>query len=91
MGERNCVWAFDEEERGILWRATVHFSELRELLGRARKDEDDEGMWLVTATEEELDEMYTLVDALMDRTRNRKRFYRLDGTLAGLAMAMDGF
>ena len=40
---------------------------------------------------EELDELYTLVEGLTDRTRSRKRHELLDDLRASLSVSMDGF
>jgi hypothetical protein len=39
----------------------------------------------------ELDEMYSLVEALMDATRGRKRLEILEGLRASLCHSIDGF
>jgi hypothetical protein len=48
------------------------------------------GFWVVEASFGELDEMYRLVQALMDSTRSR-RLDQLDGMLATLCTSMDAF
>jgi hypothetical protein len=86
------MWGFTEEERRVLAPATGSIPELRGVLERAIPRPDlAEGLQLVQATLVELDEMYSLVSALMDGTRNRRRLELLDGLLAGLCTAIDGF
>ena len=43
------------------------------------------------ASVDELDEMYSLVEALMDGTRSRRRFDQLTGMRATLCTSIDGF
>lgn len=49
------------------------------------------GIWLVQATVGELDDMYSLVEALMDGTRSRKRLDLLEVMRASLCNSIDGF
>lgn len=62
---------------------------------RAEQRSDLGDRWLVQSNVAELDEMYSLVealvDALMDATRARKRLEILDGLRASLCHSMDGF
>lgn len=84
-------WLFDEQERALLWEATTNLPELRAVLERAQQRSDLGGRWLVQSNVAELDEMYSLVEALMDATRARKRLEILDGLRASLCHSMDGF
>ncbi|AUX25823.1 uncharacterized protein SOCEGT47_063750 [Sorangium cellulosum] len=85
------VWGLDDESRGLLRAETTHMPALRAVLARARQVDSAPGLLLVDATVEELDEMYTLVDHLLDATRSRRRRELLGGLRADLCMAMDGF
>ncbi len=85
------MWGFDDEEREILVAATAQIPELRAVIERAARHADIDGLWLVKSNVVELDEMYSLVSALMDGTRSRKKLDRLDGMLATLCTSMDGF
>lgn len=58
-------WLFDEQERALLWEATTSLPELRAVLERAQQRSDLGGRWLVQSNVAELDEMYSLVEALM--------------------------
>jgi hypothetical protein len=72
------------------WRRRQACRRLQAVLGRAAW-RGDLGMWLVQASVSELDEMYSLVEALMDAARSRKRLDLLDGLLATLCTSIDGF
>ena len=86
------MWGFTDEERRVLVVAAREIPHLRAVLDRAVPRPDlAEDLLLVQATFVELDEMYSLVDALMDRTRSRRRLELLDGLLASLCSAIDGF
>lgn len=83
------MWGFDGEERKLLLKATEHVPELRAVIDRATPRPDlAAGLHLVRATFAELDEMYSLVEALMD-TRSRRRLELLDGLLASLCSSLD--
>ena len=90
MSRKKRLWGFDDEERRVLAEATVGIQELQAVLARA-KPRADLGVWLVHASVSELDEMYSLVEELMDATRSRRRLDLLDGLLASLCTSMDGF
>jgi hypothetical protein len=90
VSRRKRLWGFDEEERRVLLEATAGLAELQAVLGRAAW-RADLGMWLVQASTSELDQMYSLVAALMDATRSRKRLDLLDSLLATLSTSIDGF
>jgi hypothetical protein len=90
VARRKRLWGFDDEERRVLLEATAGIPELQAVLLRAQP-RADLGMWLLTASVAELDEMYSLVEELMDATRSRKRLDLLDGLLATLCTSIDGF
>jgi hypothetical protein len=85
------LWGFDEEQGAVLRSATTDIPELREVIGRARPHGEIAGLYVLEATVEELDEVYTLVEALTDQTRSRKRRELLDELRASLSVSMDGF
>lgn len=85
------VWGFDDAERELLLDATAEIPELRAVVVRAEQRADLDGLWLVKSNADELDDMYSLVSALMDSTRSRKKLDLLDGMLASLCTAIDGF
>ena len=91
MARGRHLWGFDEAERRVLFEATVDIAELRAILDRARPSAELSGVWLVQATVRELDDMYSLVQALMDGTRSRRRLDVLEGLLASLCTSIDGF
>lgn len=91
MAQRKRLWGFDDAEREILVAGTSELPELRALVERAERRADLQGLWIVQASVKELDEMYTLIEALTDATRSRKRREQLDGLRATLCTAMDGF
>lgn len=88
---KSRVWGFDDAERELLIAVTVAIPTLRAVIDRAERRADFDGLWLVKSDVEELDEMYSLVQALMDGTRGRKKLDLLDGMLATLCTSMDGF
>jgi hypothetical protein len=90
MAQRNRLWGFDDADRALLIAATVELPSLRAVVARA-EPRADLRMWLVRATKRELNEMYDLVEALMDGTRGRRQLERLDGLLATLCTSIDGF
>ncbi len=75
----------------MLFEAAVGIPALQAVLARAERRVELGGVWLVQASVAELDEMYSLVEALMDATRSRKRLDLLEGLLATLCTSMDGF
>lgn len=75
----------------MLLEATAQIPTLRAVLERAQQRSDLGGRWLVQSTVAELDEMYSLVEALMDATRGRKRLEILEGLRASLCHSIDGF
>jgi hypothetical protein len=92
MAKRNRLWGFDDAERALLVAATVELPTLRAVIARAEPRPDlQSGLWVVQASLRELDDMYSLVEALMDATRSRRKLDQLDGLLATLCTSMDGF
>ncbi len=91
VARRKRLWGFDDEERRVLFEAAVGIPALQAVLARAERRVELGGVWLVQASVAELDEMYSLVEALMDATRSRKRLDLLEGLLATLCTSMDGF
>lgn len=85
------VWGFDDESREVLLGATTHIPSLRAVVARASPAADVEGLLVLQATLDELDELYTLVEHLSDMTRSRGRLELLDGLRADLCGVMDGF
>jgi len=85
------LWGFDDEERSVLLAATTNIPPLRAVVARASPAADMEGILILQATVDELDEVYTLVEHLTDATRSRRRIELLDGLRASLCTSMDGF
>jgi hypothetical protein len=85
------LWGFDDGEREILVTATAEIPELRAVVARANQREELGNLWVVEASVDELDEMYSLVEALIDGTRSRRRRDQLDGMRATLCTSIDGF
>lgn len=90
MARGKRLWGFDDEERGVLLGATAQIPELAAVVARAEKRVDI-GVWIVQASVSELDDMYSLVEALMGGTRSRKRIELLEGLRATLCTSIDGF
>ena len=85
------LWGFDDGEREILVAATAQIPELRAVVARAAQRAELGNLWVVEASVAELDEIYSLVEALIDGTRSRRRREQLDGMRATLCTSMDGF
>lgn len=85
------LWGFDDEGREVLLAGTTHIPSLRAIVARASPTAEVEGLMLLHATVDELDEIYTLVEHLTDATRSRRRIELLDGMRMDLCTAMDGF
>jgi len=85
------LWVFEDAERELLVAATAEIPTLRAVIERAERRADFNGLWLLKSNADELDEMYSLVQALMDGTRSRKKLDLLDGMLATLCTSIDGF
>jgi hypothetical protein len=85
------LWGFDDSERRVLVDATTDIPELRRIVERARPYAAVKGLWVVQASLGELDDMYSLVEALMDGTRSSRRLELLEGLPATLCTSMDGF
>ncbi len=90
VSRRKRIWGFDDQERCLLLEATAGIPELQAVLLRA-EPRADLGMWLLRASASELDDLYSLVEELMDITRSRKRLDLLEGLLATLCTSIDGF
>ncbi len=91
MPRRKRLWGFDDAERELLVAATTEIPTLRAVVARAGRRADLGGLWVVQASVGELDEMYSLVEALMDGTRGRRRIEQLESMLASLCTSIDGF
>ena len=76
------MWGYDEEERKVLGPALAGLPHLRAIVARGTPRDDIPGLILVEATPRELDELYSLVEALTDMTRSRARIEILDGLRA---------
>ena len=85
------LWGFDDAEREILVAATTQIPELRAVVERAAKRAELRNLWVVEASVAELDEIYSLIEALIGGTRSRRRRDQLDGMRATLCTSMDGF
>lgn len=85
------LWGFDDEQRAVLLAATTELAELMELVTRAKPHGEIAGLWLVRATGHELDEVYSLVEALENGVRGRKRRELLEGMRMSLCSSLDGF
>ena len=85
------LWGFDDGERETLVAATAAIPGLRGVVERAGRRAELQGLWVVEASVDELDEMYSLVEALMDGTRSRRRLDQLAGMRATLCTSIDGF
>jgi hypothetical protein len=88
---KNRLWGFDDGEREVLVAATAGIPGLRGVVERAAQRAELRGLWVVEASVDELDEMYSLVEALMDGTRSRRRLEQLKGMRATLCTSIDGF
>jgi hypothetical protein len=88
---KKILWGFDEEQRAVLVPAATQIPELRAVVERAQPHGEIPGLWVLRATIEELDLMYTLVEELTDATRSRRRIEVLDGLRMSLCTSMDGF
>lgn len=88
---KTVVWGFDDDERKVLLDASQQLPELRAIVARARCEPEVEGVYLVDATVEELDGVYSLVDELTDCTRSRPRLLLLEGMRFSLSTSIDGF
>lgn len=90
-GQRLRLWGFDEQQREYLLSQTTRLPELRAVIARGSPHAEIKGLSFVRATAEELDAMYTYVEALTDTTRSRKKLELLESLLASLCSAIDGF
>ncbi len=91
MRGRGRLWGFDGEARAFLLQATAGIPELHAVVSRGEPHPEVPGLWVLRATMRELDEMYSLVEALMDVTRGRRKLELLEGLLASLCTSIDGF
>jgi len=82
---------FDDAEREVLVGATAELPSLRAVVARAEWRADLRRMWIVQASVRELNEIYNLVEALMNGTRSRRRLEQLEGMLGTLCTSIDGF
>jgi hypothetical protein len=85
------LWMFDDADRELLVGATAEIPELRAVVTRAKRRADLGNLWVVEASVDELDEMYSLVEALTDATRSRRRLDQLDSMRMTLCTSIDGF
>lgn len=85
------LWGFDDGERETLVAATAAIPALRAVIERAVRRADLRNLWVVEATVDELDELYSLVEALMDGTRSRRKREQLEDMRATLCTSIDGF
>ena len=80
-----------QTERQFLLDVTSNMPTLRAVVERARPHAEIKGLLVVHATVRELDEMYSLVEALMSGARGQRKRDLLEELLAGLCTSMDGF
>lgn len=85
------TWGFDDEERELLLDATADIRSLRAVVARATPHTEIPELLLVRATPQELDDMYSLVEAPTDGRPGRKRLAILEGLRRSLCTAIDGF
>src|SRR5215471_14608321 len=76
---KKVLGGFDEEQRAVLVPAAMQVPELQAVVERAQPHGEIAGLWILRATIEELDLMYTLVEELTDAKRSRRRIEILDG------------
>jgi hypothetical protein len=85
------TWGFDDEERAWLLSATEGLPELRAMVSSAQRRDDVGRLWIVQTTLGDLDDVFSLIEAKMARTRSQKQRELLDGMLATLCNAMDRY
>jgi len=85
------TWGFDEEQRVVLVEAAKMIPSLNELIERATRHAEIAGLWIVSTTVGELDEVYDVVEALEGRARSRARRELLESMRASLCSSMDAF
>ncbi len=90
-GRGKRIWSFDDDERRVLLEATAGIPELLSVVTRATPRPDVGAVWIVDATVRELDDMYSLVESLIEATRGCRRRDLLEGLIATLCTAIDGF
>ncbi len=91
MDDEQGIWVFDDQARRLLLRSTAGRPELRSVIGRAERQPALDNRWEVTASLEDLNDLYTLVEQLIDQTRGRRQRATLDGIRLSLSAALDGF
>jgi hypothetical protein len=91
MDDEQGIWTFDDQARSLLLRATEGLPELRSVIGLAERQPALDNRWEVTASLEDLNDLYTLVEQLIDQARSRKQREMLDGLRFSLSAALDGF
>ena len=91
MDDEQGIWTFSDEARTLLLRATADLPELHAIVARAQREPELDDAWEVTASLEDLDELYSLVEALEDELRGRKQRELLDELRFSLSSALDGF
>src|SRR5262245_50946857 len=91
MAPQKRLWGFDDAEREVLSRRQSSFRRC------VRWWRERSGVRICRTCGSckracgKLDEVYSLVEALMDETENEQRLEQLEGMLATLCTSMDGF
>jgi hypothetical protein len=91
MDGEQGIWIFSDEARTLMLRATADFPELHAVVARAQREPELDDAWEVTASLEDLDELYSLVEALADELRGRRQRELLEELRFSLSTALDGF
>jgi hypothetical protein len=91
MDDEQGTWTFSDEARTLMLRATADLPELHAVIARAQREPEFDDHWEVTASLEDLDELYSLVEALEDALRGRKQRELLEELRFSLSAALDGF
>ena len=91
MAGKKRLWGYDKEQGAVLREATASIPTLQWVIDRAERHAEIADLFVLHATVEELDDVYTLVEELTDRTRSRKRRELLDDLRASLCTSMVGF
>ena len=81
---------YSDEGRRVLKEATKGSPRL-EMVMLVSLPDFGSSDWVVDATVRDLDEMYSLVESLMERARGQRQREVLEELLAGLSISMDGF
>jgi hypothetical protein len=90
MARRNRLWGFNDADRALLVEATADLPSLRALVAGATRRAELPGLWVAQASKAELDDMYELVEELMDGQTSIRRLEQLDGMLESLCLSIDG-